>query len=49
VRATEQRDFSEIDRLLELLRDPYTVRPDMDQYAAPPPDGGRKIVVSCSS
>jgi uncharacterized protein YdiU (UPF0061 family) len=48
-RATEQRDFSEIDRLLELLRDPYSERPDMGQYAAPPPDGGRKIVVSCSS
>ena len=47
--ATEKRDFAEIDRLLDLLRDPFAERPDMEQYAAPPPDWGRRIVVSCSS
>ena len=49
VQATEKRDFAEIDRLLDLLRDPFAERPDMEQYAAPPPDWGRRIVVSCSS
>ena len=47
--ATEKRDFAEIDRLLDLLRDPFAERPDMERYAAPPPDWGRRIVVSCSS
>jgi len=47
--ATEKRDFTEIDRLLDLLRDPFAERPDMERYAAPPPDWGRRIVVSCSS
>jgi uncharacterized protein YdiU (UPF0061 family) len=48
-RATTQRDFSEIDRLRELLRDPFTERPGMESYAAPPPDWGKQIIVSCSS
>jgi hypothetical protein len=47
--ATEKRDFSEIDRLLNLLRDPFAERPDMEKYAALPPDWGKRIVVSCSS
>ena len=47
--ATEKKDFAEIDRLLELLRDPYAERPEMEKYAAPPPDWGKRIVVSCSS
>jgi uncharacterized protein YdiU (UPF0061 family) len=48
-RATKERDFSEIERLRELLRDPYAEQPEMARYAAPPPDWGRRIVVSCSS
>ena len=48
-RATEKRDFTEINRLLDLLRDPFAERPDMERYAAPPPDWGKRIVVSCSS
>lgn len=48
-RATEQRDFSEIDRLLVLLRKPYDEQPEMEEYAAPPPDWGKRLVVSCSS
>ena len=47
--ATEKRDFTEIGRLLDLLRDPFAERPDMERYAAPPPDWGKRIVVSCSS
>jgi uncharacterized protein YdiU (UPF0061 family) len=48
-KANEERDFSEIDRLRELLRDPFSERPDMVQYAAEPPDWARHIEVSCSS
>lgn len=47
--ATNQRDFSEIDRLLSLLRAPYAEQPAMEPYASPPPDRGKHIVVSCSS
>lgn len=44
-----QRDFSAIERLWQLLRDPFAEQPDMDSYAAPPPDWGKQIIVSCSS
>ena len=48
-KATEERDFSEIDRLLNLLRRPFDEQPEMEHYAAPPPDWASKIEVSCSS
>ncbi len=48
-RARRDKDFSEIDRLLELLRDPYTEQAGMEPYAAAPPSWGKHLVVSCSS
>lgn len=48
-KAVENRDYSETDRLLELLRNPYSEQPGIEHYADPPPDWGKKIVVSCSS
>jgi len=48
-RATEQQDYSEIDRLLELLARPFDEQPEMNDYASLPPDWGKHIVVSCSS
>jgi hypothetical protein len=47
--ATEKRDFSEIARLLALLQDPFNEHPGMERYAAPPPDLGKHLIVSCSS
>jgi uncharacterized protein YdiU (UPF0061 family) len=47
--AVEKRDYSEIDRLLDLLRDPFAERPEMEKYAAAPPNWGKQIIVSCSS
>jgi uncharacterized protein YdiU (UPF0061 family) len=47
--ATEQKEFSEIERLRLLLRDPFTEQPEMNRYAAPPPDWGKHLIVSCSS
>jgi serine/tyrosine/threonine adenylyltransferase len=47
--AEEDRDHSEIDRLLELLRDPFSEQPGMERYAALPPDWNRDLVISCSS
>ncbi len=47
--ATEKKDFTEINRLHDVLRDPFAEQPAMEQYAALPPDWGKRIVVSCSS
>lgn len=49
IERARQKDYSEIDRLRQLLADPFTEQPEMDAYAAPPPDWGRQILVSCSS
>lgn len=47
--AVDERDYSEIDRLLRLLQKPYAEQPSMERYAAPPPASGKRLVVSCSS
>jgi uncharacterized protein YdiU (UPF0061 family) len=49
VAAVEQRDYTEIERLLELLRAPFAEQPAFERYAAPPPDWGKRLAVSCSS
>ncbi len=43
------KDFSEIQRLRELLADPYAERPGFAAYAAEPPDWAERVQVSCSS
>lgn len=49
IEKAQQKDFSEIDRLLILLRDPYSDQPGMEAYAAAPPNWGKHLSVSCSS
>ncbi len=48
-RAEQWRDYSEIDRLLTLLSRPFDEQPEMESYAATPPEWARHIEVSCSS
>ena len=48
-KATQQKDFTEIDRLLKLLQRPFDEQPEHEAYAAPPPDWAKGIEVSCSS
>ena len=48
-RATQHRDYSEIDRLRMLLSRPFDDQPEMNDYAALPPDWAQHIVVGCSS
>jgi uncharacterized protein YdiU (UPF0061 family) len=48
-RAADERDFSEIERLRRLLARPFDEQPDMDAYAALPPDWASRLEVSCSS
>ena len=49
IEKAQQKDFSEIDRLLALLQNPYSDHPAKDAYAAPPPNWGKHLAVSCSS
>jgi protein adenylyltransferase len=48
-RAADYRDYSEIARLHTLLAHPFDEQPELDAYAAEPPDWARQIEVSCSS
>jgi uncharacterized protein YdiU (UPF0061 family) len=45
----QDKDFSEIDRLLGILQAPFDEHPDHADCAAPPPDWAKGISVSCSS
>jgi len=47
--AVREKDYSEIDRLLELLSHPFTDQSGMEAYALPAPDDSPPIIVSCSS
>jgi uncharacterized protein YdiU (UPF0061 family) len=49
IEKAQQKDFSEIDRLLTLLRNPYSDQTGMDAYAASPTNWGKHLAVSCSS
>jgi uncharacterized protein YdiU (UPF0061 family) len=48
-KARDEADFSEVNRLLALLRNPFDEQPEMHAYAATPPDWAGRISVSCSS
>ncbi len=49
IAKAEQKDFSEVKRLLDILRRPYEEQDGNDSYAALPPDWAAGIEVSCSS
>jgi uncharacterized protein YdiU (UPF0061 family) len=49
IAAAENRDYSELERLHDVLRRPFDEQPEHEAYAAPPPDWAREISVSCSS
>ena len=49
ITAAEENDFSEVRQLHQILRQPFTRQPGREVYAAPPPDWGRRLEISCSS
>jgi uncharacterized protein YdiU (UPF0061 family) len=49
IEKAQQKDYSEIDRLLALLQHPYNDQPGMEGYATSPPNWGKHLSVSCSS
>jgi len=42
-------DYAEVDTLLGILQKPFDEQPGREFYAEPPPEGTRRVVVSCSS
>ena len=48
-KATQHKDYSEIEKLLTILKRPFDEQPDNETYAAEPPDWAKTISVSCSS
>ncbi|XID74279.1 YdiU family protein [Alkanindiges sp. WGS2144] len=49
IEKAEQNDFSEVDRLYQLLATPYTPQPDIEQQTDWLPPFGEEVAVSCSS
>merc|ERR1711860_43479 len=51
IQRVEQNDFSEVQFLYKLLRNPYRINHEAEQrgYASPPPEWSKKLAVSCSS
>ena len=48
-KAEDQQDYAEIERLMRVLRNPYSDHPEDMDLAATPPDWAAGISVSCSS
>lgn len=48
-KAQFEKDFSEVNRLLDLLYTPFDEHPGMESYASAPPDSGKHLEISCSS
>jgi uncharacterized protein YdiU (UPF0061 family) len=48
-KAEDDKDYSEIDRLITLLQSPYDEQPEHEHYAEFPPEWANNIAVSCSS
>ncbi len=49
IEKAEQGNFSEVDNLMSLLRNPYEEQPENEAYAAAPPDSAKGLALSCSS
>ncbi len=49
IEKAQAQDFSEVNRLLQLMQTPFDEHPDMEAYAGFPPDWAASIEVSCSS
>ena len=49
IAKAQDKDFSEIQKLLQILQKPFDEQPEYDSYAALPPNWASKLEVSCSS
>ncbi|MFC1747798.1 YdiU family protein, partial [Pseudomonadota bacterium] len=48
-KAEDEGDYSEVEKLLQLLQHPFDEQPENEGYAALPPEWAQSISVSCSS
>ncbi len=48
-KAERERDYGEIDNLMQVMQRPFDEWPQFDHYADQPPDWAGEIEVSCSS
>jgi len=48
-KAEREQDYSEIDKLMTVLQNPFAEHPEMEHYAGLPPDWASRVSVSCSS
>ena len=49
IEKAQQKDFSEVQKLLNILQRPFDEQPEHEHYAALPPDWASGLEVSCSS
>jgi uncharacterized protein YdiU (UPF0061 family) len=49
IEKAQNKDFTEVDKLLTVLERPFDEQPEHEQYAALPPDWASHLEVSCSS
>ncbi len=49
IEKAEKKDFSEVQKLLDILRHPFDEQPRHEDYASLPPDWASGLEVSCSS
>ncbi|MFT5711297.1 MAG: hypothetical protein ACI8QT_002002 [Halioglobus sp.] len=47
--AVNHDNFAEVDTLLALVQNPFDEHPGMEKYAAPAPQWGKELEISCSS
>ena len=48
-KAEDEGDYSEIERLRVLLKNPFSEQPGFEEYSKPAPPSERGLVISCSS
>jgi len=48
-KAEQQKDYSEIEKLMQVMQRPFDEWPEFEHYAAQPPKWAGQIAVSCSS
>lgn len=49
ISAAQSGDYSELNRLFQVLQDPYSEQPEHESYAELPPNWGKELEISCSS
>jgi uncharacterized protein YdiU (UPF0061 family) len=49
IEKAQNKDFSEVAKLLQILERPFDEQPENEHYAALPPDWAHELEVSCSS